>query len=543
MALDRFLPKVNLAHLPTVLLAIGYPVYWLELYGWRHPTGHTSWLATAVFAAVALGILAHKIIALRWMDVKEDAVRAYKSWAMFDRIVLAAGLCLSLTIVLCALSASALPPHLQQEFDVINYHLTLPRQHLILNSFAPLSWSTADLFLMPVDFALAPYWLATDLPNKWPQFLFSIALLAIVFRSVRRMGGGHWAGALAVLAVLGTHAVGIQMGTAMLDLAVCYLFFAALDSFLSGQMILAAVEFSFFFWSKPLMPVFIGMILVLSAVVTLLLSRGFGWKTVRGFLDITGPDAIEGKKVFIIAFFLVSLAVAGPFMVKSWQIAQTPLYPVTDVILKPGGCVPANLVGFADLQKKACAWKLTKDSYGHGRSLGALLRHFWLVAVPETGVNNAFDYPLGLTYLLFLGPFMALLARSFRLRKVPVLGVFCVVYWLLWWMGSQQARFFLVPLVGMFVTVAAGIGKPSRVLLSCLVLALTFTAISVFRAHQPDFGKSAYQVLRDKDKELLVMANDAPPRQPVALDFNDAAFAPFAIDVRGADNIFVIQRP
>jgi len=44
-----------------------------------------------------------------------------------------------------------------------------------------------------------------------------------------------------------------------------------------------------------------------------------------------------------------------------------------------------------------------KDAYGLKRSLPGFVKHFWLVAVPEQGVNNRFDYPLGLIYLLCLG--------------------------------------------------------------------------------------------------------------------------------------------
>jgi hypothetical protein len=242
-------------------------------------------------------------------------------------------------------------------------------------------------------------------------------------------------------------------------------------------------------------------------------------------------------------FLLASLAVAGPFMAKSLRSAQTPLYPLTGVVLEPQGCDPGKVTGLIDRDKKSCDWKAIKDGYGHGRSLTAWVKHFWLIAVPETGVNNAFDYPLGLTYLLFLVPFVVLSVTALGSRKVSVLAVFCGVYWLLWWMGSQQARFFFVPMVGMFVTVAAGIDKPSRILLSCIILALALTLVSVYRAHQPDFGRSAYQVLRDKDKALLAMAKGVPPGKVVVLDFTDAALAPFAIDVQGIDTTFVIKRP
>ena len=242
---------IPLAHLPTLLLLIGYPIYWLELYAWPHSTGHTSWIATVLFAIAALAVVCREKIVVRALDLPK--------WFLFA----AAGL---VGVIVCvAFAASLLPPHLPQEFDVINYHITLPRQHLIAGSFAHLPWSSADLFLLPIDFALAPFWLATELPNKWPQFCFMLGVAAVAACLTARWSNGRMAASVvAVTAVFGLHSFGIQVGTGMLDIALCYLFFAAVDSFLSGNIRLAAVEFAFFLWSKPLMPALMVMVLPLA---------------------------------------------------------------------------------------------------------------------------------------------------------------------------------------------------------------------------------------------------------------------------------------
>ena len=184
-----------------------------------------------------------------------------------------------------------------------------------------------------------------------------------------------------------------------------------------------------------------------------------------------------------------------------------------------------------------------KDSLGHGRSPGAFIRHWWLIAVPEKEVNNAFDYPVGLMYLLFFGPFLFLTARSLYLRKVAVGALFCVFYWLLWWTGSQQSRFLIVPLVGVLILTTAALAKKySRIFLACVLFALVMTAVSVVRENRPDFGKSFTEVLRGRDIMLLEKAKDPLLKKPVLVDKPDAAFAPFLVDVRSSSDIFVINK-
>src|SRR5882672_6699659 len=89
--------------------------------------------------------------------------------------------CLALAILVTSFLAALLPPHLMQEVDALNYHYSLPRQHLIRGSFAHLRWSTADLWPLPLQFALSPYWFMTELPNKVPQFFFLAGLVGLSY--------------------------------------------------------------------------------------------------------------------------------------------------------------------------------------------------------------------------------------------------------------------------------------------------------------------------------------------------------------------------
>ncbi|MEI6437740.1 MAG: hypothetical protein WCO69_03195 [Candidatus Omnitrophota bacterium] len=509
---------IPLAHLPTLFLLIGYPLYWLELYAWPHPTGHTTWLATGVFVAVALFLARRVKIAFIMPELPR--------WFFFPAV----GLVLGMIVV--AFFAGLLPLHLPQEYDVINYHLTLPRQHLIAGSFAHLPWSSADLFLLPVDFALAPFWLATALPNKWPQFLFILGAAAVMFRLTMRFSSENRAASvLAVVALFSLHAFGIQAGTGMLDIALGYLFFAAIDSLLSGKSVLAALEFAFFFWSKPLIPAFMIAALAITLVLFLLLRRNRGMSALP----------ILSIRQVAVAFLVSSVFVAGPFIMKSVNVAGTAFFPLTGAVMKPAACSADSIAGLSVTDQSACRFMQVKDSYGHGRSFGAFISHFWLVAVPEKGVNNSFDYPLGLTYLLYLVPFLGICAKDLVDRKLSFLAIFIVVYWLLWFTGTQQSRFLLVPLMGMIILVSARMARPSRVFLACVLLALMMTGASVARAHKPDLGRRGYDVLRPQDQQFLKRGLVVTPGEVVAVRTPDAAFAPFLVDVRGFGNEFVLD--
>jgi len=175
----RILKKIplNLAHLPTYLLGIGYITFWIELYWFDTRQGVTSPLATILFLIVSVLLILkyRKDIANRFEtpNLQNESLTA--------KLFMIIGCGLVFAIILCAFYSSLLPPHLKQEYDVLNYHLTLPRQHLILNSFAHIPWSSADLFILPVAAYLA-LWLVLHFspPSTTQRYLPS----ALTRRSV-----------------------------------------------------------------------------------------------------------------------------------------------------------------------------------------------------------------------------------------------------------------------------------------------------------------------------------------------------------------------
>lgn len=471
-------------HLPTLFLLIGTPLIWLEIFLLGSKPGQTTWLAWFLFTAASVW----------WWRKNRPHLGGPLKVPPFVRLCLWAGGLFLFVILAVALYASFLPPHLPPEMDALNYHYTLVRQHLVTGNFAHLAWSAADLWLLPIQYALAPFWFSTELPNKFPQFFFLAGVLALSFKAARRLiADPQWkdAGAAAVVfAVAGSHGFAVQFGTAMLDIPLCYLFLAAIDSFLDGDYKLGAVELSFFIWSKPFMPLQVALI----AVVLV-----FFWPRVKPILQKSAA-----------AFIVAGLLIAGPFLAKSFHYTGTPLYPFGEARTEA-------------LQNSARAHMGARDAYGQGRSLRAFAEHFWKIAVPANGVNNEFDYPLGLPYLISLAPFLFFMVREVRRGHRPLAAFLAAWWWAVWWMGSQQSRWLYIPLVLMFIFVFSFEAVTgSRAVWASLIVALAITSVSVVRSHKADFGQSRWNVLRPIDKELAALT---PADGPVALTDKDAAFA------------------
>ena len=264
----------KIAHLPTFMLLIGYPVYWIELFLSINMTAELQhWHGQYFYYRL---FFCQKEVNLffdfaKWIRIECGKIN------VSNRIYIVMSMVIVFGVIMVAFKASLLPPHLSQEFDALNYHITVPRQHLVLGSFKFIPWSSADLFLLPVDFSLAPYWLVTELPNKFPQFLFLIGLVSVTVDLVKRFSGNNFIGIiLAASAVFGSHFIGIQMGTAMLDIVIAYLFLAAIDSLLAGRIFMFLIEFVFFFWSKPFIPLQCALLLAVMALASAILKmRGF----------------------------------------------------------------------------------------------------------------------------------------------------------------------------------------------------------------------------------------------------------------------------
>lgn len=531
----------RLSHLPTFLLLIGYPVFWLELYWISRNSGQTSFLASILFFIFSVFVLffrAQEVRGRLTVFCEETA-----QWSRAKKIYFVSGGVIMISILLVGFFAALYPPHLVQESDALMYHVTLPRQHLLKGNFEHLPWSAADFFYLPVQFALAPYWLATNLPNKFPQFLFFLGMLVMVWRLAAHFSIKNFqVSFLAVLMLMGSQPVGIQLGTAMLDITLCYLFLAALDSFMSKEYCLSAVEFSFFFWAKSFLPLQFGLIAAMMAIILFGLKRfgfdGLSWLDIRNNPAVICP---RGIKKFLCVFLLSGTLIGGPFLIKNLYYAGTPVFPFWTGAFKVSeqvGMETSQWISILDRSKKMTA---TKDQYGSGRSWKAFLQHLWLISVPEKGVNNRYDYPVGMIYLLCLLPFLYKTGRSFARKKAPMLPLFILCFWATWWMGSHQTRFLMLPLILMILCVVVDPIIRTPFLKICVMVAILLTGISAARAHQPSLFKSRYDVLRDKDKALLSLSAGEGTPEGMELDFPDVAFADFRVTRVHCNSVFVLD--
>lgn len=498
--------SVNIAHLPTLMLVIGYPIYWAEMLSSGARTGVTSPAATILFVAFTVFIL------FRERQPIADGLGEYQRWFLAldltTRLFVSGILSLIFGILLISFFASLLPIHLLQEGDALNYHYSLTRQHLIIGSFAHIPWSAFDLFLLPVDYALAPFWFVTQLPNKIPQFIFFVGLVLVCLNLIRYLKGGVTASCLLAVAFLfGSHGHGIQFGTAMLDLANCYLLLAMFDSFIRRAHWLFIIEANFYFWAKPFVPLQSAAVILTMCLIIVVLKAVAFKDVCFDFQKLLDRKFFNETWAFLkrcaIGFILISVAVAGPFIAKSIYYAGTPLYPFVPGVITHHQ-IPEGTVAWSSLVAASDYWlHVTRNGYGYGRSVMDFINHFWLIAIPSHGVNNEFDYPLGLSYLIALGPFIILMWKSLKERRIVLLPWLVIIFWVSWFAGSQQSRWLYVPILLMFLTVSVKTLKPSKILLSVLTLALILNLISLSRAHVSDFMKSRQMVLRDKDKALV----------------------------------------
>lgn len=534
-----------LCHLPTWMLIIGYPVYWLELSFHKGNYGVTTPAAWVLF----LGLCIYAV----WLKVRDGSAlkgffAAVRPLTPFEKFLIWTGIVLAGLFLFVTAYASYFPPHLIQEDDALNYHYAFPRQHLIRNAFKYIPWGTYDVMPFPVQFGLAPYWFASELPNKWPQFIFLLGLLLVSARLAGHFYPKSFAGsALVVFGILGAHHVGIQSGTAMLDLVIAYLLLAALDSFLRGNVVLAAVEFTFHFWSKAFIPIQITVIAVAMVLVVWGL-RKFGSQWTLGF----SPDREAWQEVvkkqsikFFAAFLGLSIIIGGPFVLRSLYCTGSPLCPFflhdeRDVPPFWKDRDPAEWHNFRVAKEMDLSMR---DAYGLPKTLFNFVKHLWLAAVPEKDVNNRFDYPIGLVYLLCLGPFLWLWLRSLMEKRIALIPLFIILFWASWWFGSQQTRFLYVPLLLIYILVLSKFSK-SWVLLSAVILALAFNCLSVVRAHKADWGKPRIEVVRPDDAAMVELSRSyvtAGRRDKVTLETSEITFARFPAFVAKEQFPFIIK--
>jgi hypothetical protein len=335
-------------------------------------------------------------------------------------------------ILVLALLEARLPPHLEHEYDAINYHMGLAKQHLLQGGLRHLWWSAADLWPMPIQWGLAPFWFSSQTHHKLPQFIAALwalgLLLALSRRSEQRSEQPGYLTWIPVLAFASTQGVMFQLGTAMMDLTILYFLLAFLYALRRDRPCWAALHLAVFASSKAFMPV--------QAAAIALFGLGFYWLKDRHACRAF----IRKQAIMLMLACAFTLILLSRTLWVSLERAGTPLFPfATCLISSVAGC--QGRAGEV-IRESAARHLQSRDDYGQGRGMGAFLRHLWAVAVPSKSnkFNNEYDYALGLGWLLWVVLLVASVPRWIKQRAIPFVVVVAIGFWITWWLGSHQSR-------------------------------------------------------------------------------------------------------
>jgi hypothetical protein len=447
---------------------------WLWGFGYLDFLLHT---AGGIVAAPGWITLGGTLVATLYATL-ENQVRWRKELCVFTRdfaagfreepvVTLAYAACLATLAASLAFAffAALKPPHLPQEFDAINYQMGLPQQLLVRRSLAPIVWSVADLWPMALQWGMAPLSAAFATVNKLPQFFFSLGVAACLYRIPLQLTGSGPArrDLLPLFAVMGAHGIVTQLGTGMMDLPQLYLLLLCLSALLDLRWRTAGIALAVYVASKAFNPFQAG-----PAVVGGLLWLCFA------------RNRFPARPVFtrfLPVLAALSMALLARSSLQSLAETGTPLFPFVHCRLAHG-----TYCGSASLEATAQQLLAVRTAYGNGRGPTSFLLHLWRVAIPTRGVNNEFDYPLGLPWLL-----LVVLAGFgfFKGAWRRPLFQLAALFWILWWLNAHQSRW-LYPTIafGLLATLPEQ-ARAWRTLPFLLLLSSGFSLISELHALGP----------------------------------------------------------
>jgi len=119
-------------------------------------------------------------------------------------------------------------------------------------------------------------------------------------------------------------------------------------------------------------------------------------------------------------------------------------------------------------------------------------------------VNNVYDYPLGLTWVLLLVLLAASAPVWVKAKRIPPELMLAAVLWLLWWVTSQQSRW-LYPFIafGLLATVQLQLRANHRLLLAVLAGAACISLLSQARAISTDMGAFAGSIQAQQEAPII----------------------------------------
>jgi hypothetical protein len=184
------------------------------------------------------------------------------------------------------------------------------------------------------------------------------------------------------------------------------------------------------------------------------------------------------------------------------QRAGTPIFPfVTCVFSTAQGCQGKA----GEIIRESARQELdVKNHYGTGKDFKSFLNHFWKISIPTIGVNNEYDYPLGLSWLLFSVFLIASFPYWIRSKEIPIIILIALLQWVLWWNMTHQARF-LYPVLALGLLGTMSIQKKVHpmILLTALCFSASLSLVSMWRAYKNDLGRSSAQIQKEQKEKLV----------------------------------------
>ncbi len=468
---------------PIVLWALGFIEFHLTVFfGPRngHTLGVSLWIALAVLLAELwrCRYATLRVAGMLWGEVRRGPALFWLLCAVQAGMFVLAGY------------EAHFPPHWPQEYDAINYHMALPRQHLFWGSLQHLRWSAADLWPLALQFGFAPMWFMGATINKWPQLFGALWAFGIVLALGRRQAVHSFSGWLPALALFSTHGVMVQLGMAMLDLTSLYVLLAAWHAAVHRRVFWWAAHIALYAATKAFYP----------AQAAILVVAGLGYMAIfeRGVFIANWRKLAYGAALATMLFFLIM----ARSIVVGIERAGTPIFPFFTCVFSVTNCQGA---AGESIRAIAAAQFGTIDGYGLGRGAGAIISHLWRISVPAVGsVNNVYDYPLGLTWVLLLVLLAASAPVWVKAKRIPPELMLAAVLWLLWWVTSQQSRW-LYPFIafGLLATVQLQLRANRILLLMVLAGAACISLLSQARAISADMRASAGSIQAQQEASIV----------------------------------------
>src|SRR5262245_44424209 len=312
----------------------------------------------------------------------------------------------------------------QVAWDADTYHLALPRVFLEAHGLVRIpfflysTWPLATELLYAVALALRDHVVAHLL-----HFACG-ALLVVATARIARQAAGPAAGVLAAVLLLLDPALRLEIRSAYVDLAFALLLllaFAAWDPARDApprRRALLALAGAFLGGAAaPKLRGFPGVLAV---------GRR---ELARGLLRRRAPAALAGA---LACLLLPALALAAPWLVRSYALAGDPLHPLLYPVFHGGGDEWSAELGAATSRYH--------QAFGMGRTPGDLLRLPLRITAGDAETELRFGgalYPVW----AFLAPLLAWGCASDR--AVRRLAAPALLYGAFWFLGSQTVRLLL----------------------------------------------------------------------------------------------------